>query len=89
VLYEFPVVEVNVDLPSWVETLEADHWLRQKFSGAIAEAVAKIKRVRDIEEAIEVLEGCELVRTAILAALDLGTGVGRIQVVPRKVSSTG
>lgn len=84
VLYEFPVVEVNVDLPSWVETLEADHWLRQKFSGAIAEAVAKIKRVRDIDEAIEVLEGCELVRTAILAALDLGTGVGRIQVVPQE-----
>ena len=30
-LYEFPVHEVNVNLPSWVMVLDDKHWLRQEF----------------------------------------------------------
>src|SRR5699024_11684029 len=29
-LYEFPVLEVNVNLPSWVMVLNENHWLREK-----------------------------------------------------------
>src|SRR5699024_6191656 len=28
VLYEFPVLEVNVNIPSWVMVLNENHWLR-------------------------------------------------------------
>ncbi|MHB8157682.1 MAG: stage IV sporulation protein A, partial [Desulfocucumaceae bacterium] len=31
VLYEFPVNEVNISLPVWVEELNNKHWLREKF----------------------------------------------------------
>ena len=31
VLYEFPVHEVNVNLPSWVMVLDENHWLRTQF----------------------------------------------------------
>jgi stage IV sporulation protein A len=31
VLYEFPVHEVNVNLPSWVMVLDENHWLRSRF----------------------------------------------------------
>ena len=27
-LFEFPVLEVNVNLPSWVMVLHEDHWLK-------------------------------------------------------------
>ncbi|HHW92337.1 MAG TPA: stage IV sporulation protein A, partial [Firmicutes bacterium] len=84
VLYEFPVGEVNVDLPAWVETLDTDHWLRQKFTGATQEAVSRIKRVRDIDQAIDVFENYDFVRNAILAALDLGSGIGRIRIIPQE-----
>lgn len=84
VLYEFPVGEVSIDLPLWVESLEADHWLRQKFTTASQEAVARIKRVRDIDDAIDSLEDYDFVHNAILVALDLGTGVGRIKLFPQE-----
>lgn len=38
-LYEFPVIEVNVNLPSWVMSLKEEHWLRKQFQEAIQETV--------------------------------------------------
>ena len=38
-LYEFPVNEVNISLPPWVEELEFKHWLRQKFEESVRETV--------------------------------------------------
>src|SRR5699024_1011345 len=30
-LFEFPVLEVNVNLPSWVMVLNEDHWLQKNY----------------------------------------------------------
>src|SRR5699024_6812692 len=48
-LYEFPVLEVNVNLPSWVMVLEEDHWLKVSYQEAIQETVKDIKRLRDVD----------------------------------------
>ena len=31
VLKEFPVKEINIDMPTWVESLDPDHWLKKEF----------------------------------------------------------
>ena len=43
-LYEFPVLEVNVNLPSWVMVLHENHWLRESYQEAVKETVKDIKR---------------------------------------------
>jgi stage IV sporulation protein A len=35
VLYEFPVHEVNVNLPSWVMVLDDQHWLRRNYEDSV------------------------------------------------------
>ena len=35
ILFEFPVSEVNIGLPRWIEELDDDHWLRAKFEDAV------------------------------------------------------
>lgn len=30
-LYEFPVQEVNISLPKWVDEVEEDFWLRSRI----------------------------------------------------------
>lgn len=52
VLYEFPVLEVNVNLPSWVLVLDDQHWLRKNYQHAIEETVKDIKRLRDVDHVI-------------------------------------
>src|SRR5690625_7041685 len=49
-LYEFSVLEVNVNLPSWVMVLNENHWLRENYQEAIQSTVKNIKRLRRSEE---------------------------------------
>src|SRR5690606_2061888 len=48
-LYEFPVLEVNVNLPSWVMVLNDNHWLKESYQEAIQSTVKDIKRLRDVD----------------------------------------
>lgn len=80
VLYEFPVREVNINLPQWVETLESKHWLRKKFEDAVRETLEGIRRLRDIESAIGRLGSYDFVQDVVLRSMDMGTGVAAIDM---------
>ena len=83
VLYEFPVKEVNITLPKWVEELENEHWLREKFDGAVREVVQYIRRLRDIDRAIDDLSGYDFIADVILHDMDLGNGIAVIEITAR------
>jgi stage IV sporulation protein A len=80
VLYEFPVKEVNINLPAWVEELEPKHWLRVKFEEGVAEAVQGVRRLRDVDGAIEKLSGFDFVSDVSLRNMDMGTGVATVDL---------
>lgn len=80
VLYEFPVREVNINLPQWVETLESKHWLRKKFEEAVRETLEGIRRLRDIESAIGRLGSYDFVQDVVLRSMDMGTGIAAIDM---------
>ncbi|HHV78184.1 MAG TPA: stage IV sporulation protein A [Firmicutes bacterium] len=77
VLYEFPIKEINIQLPAWVNELEKDHWLRSSLEKAIAVAIGGVRRVRDVEKAIATLGSSELVESTVLEKLEMGTGLAR------------
>ncbi len=86
VLYEFPVQEVNIRLPLWIEELEEEFWLRQDMEDAIREILSGIKKVRDIENAIGKLSEVANVSYVSLDEMDLGTGIASIEVtVPEEL----
>lgn len=80
VLYEFPVREVNINLPGWVEVLDLDHWVRQDYANIIRENVADINRLRDIDGMVEKLSVCDIVENIVLKEMDLGTGKAMIEI---------
>ena len=80
VLYEFPVQEVNIHLPLWVEELEEDFWLRNDMENAIRDILSDIKKVRDIESAIGKLADVDNVSYVSLEEMNLGTGIASIEV---------
>lgn len=79
-LYEFPVTEVNVNLPRWIDELEANHWLRNSLEEAVREAVSKVTRLRDIDGVIEELALHPNVEKVNLKNVDLGTGSTSIEM---------
>ncbi|SHN19686.1 stage IV sporulation protein A [Gracilibacillus kekensis] len=80
VLYEFPVLEVNVNLPSWVLVLDETHWLRQNYQIAIEETVKDIKRLRDVDHVIGQFDQFDYIQQASLAGIEMGEGVADIDL---------
>lgn len=81
VLYEFPIREVNINLPSWVEVLDADHWLRKDFSQIIRDSVMDISRLRDVDGMVENLSTKDIVESIMLKEMDLGTGKAVVEIL--------
>lgn len=80
VLYEFPVHEVNVNLPSWVMVLDENHWLRNHFENSVRETVQDIRRLRDVERVVSNFETYDFIDKAALAGMNMGQGVAEIDL---------
>ncbi len=79
-LYEFPVLEVNVNLPSWVMVLNEGHWLRKNYQDAIQSTVKNIKRLRDVDEIVGNFGDYDYIAKANLAGMEMGEGVAEIDL---------
>ena len=79
-LYEFPVLEVNVNLPSWVMVLRENHWLRESYQEAVKETVKDIKRLRDVDRVVHQFSDFEFIDRAGLAGIEMGQGVAEIDL---------
>jgi len=79
-LYEFPVLEVNVNLPSWVMVLKEGHWLRRNYQEAIQDTVKDIKRLRDVDHIVGKFAEFEYIERANLAGMEMGEGIAEIDL---------
>jgi len=74
VLYEFPVKELDLFLPPWVDALAYDHPIKSQLYAAIREGAGTMRRIRDVEGSMSVIRACETVSSAQITAIDLGQG---------------
>lgn len=74
VLYEFPVSEMTVRIPRWVQMLSSAHWLKSAIESSIKEAVSSVKRVRDIDACVMALESADNVDRVDVERVEMSTG---------------
>lgn len=74
VLYEFPLEELQLFLPDWVETLPTEHPIRTALFQAIRAQAGKLVRIRDVKPAVAAMGQCELVTGASVTGMKLGSG---------------
>ncbi len=79
-LFAFPVKEINVSMPKWVNTLAKGHWLKEEVFDCIKQAAAEVKYIRDIKNLGAEIANCPEVTSANVTSIDLGTGVCRLSV---------
>ncbi len=86
VLYEFPLRELDIYLPDWVDTLPVNHPLKAEVYTAIRESAGKMGKIRQVEACISALAECPRLSAARVTKLDLGTGVASADLeVPRSL----
>ena len=76
-LYEFPVQEIAVYMPSWVTMLEPGHWLQSAVYTAMLEYAGQIGKMADVAGRRPQLN-CEYIAGTSLTGMDLATGTVRI-----------
>ncbi|MEK3787762.1 MULTISPECIES: stage IV sporulation protein A [Paenibacillus] len=80
VLYEFPVHEVNVNLPSWVMVLSENHWLRNNYENSVRDTVKDIRRLRDVDRVVGHFMEYDFIDRAGLSGMNMGQGVAEIDL---------
>jgi stage IV sporulation protein A len=84
VLKEFPVKEINIDMPQWIEKLTPEHWLKSDFMKFIKDMCSDIFKVRDIKNSLSNFEAVEFLDNPNIDEIDMGQGIARINLIPRK-----
>jgi stage IV sporulation protein A len=74
VLFEFPLKEINIDIPEWIEELDDGHWLREDIYGAVIDNIENISCIRDVRTLTEGIGNCGFVKKSYVEGLDLGDG---------------
>ena len=73
-LFEFPLRELRISAPSWLTSLDDDHWLGKAVLDAVRGAAEKISKVRDHGAVAEVFNENEYAEDAILHGIALNEG---------------
>lgn len=74
-LYTFPVTELRVHLPRWLDALETDHPVKAALYQALLQKAEQIQNLGQARQMLESLEQLEQVREYSLRSVDLGTGI--------------
>lgn len=79
-LYQFPIGEIDITLPKWLEAMPINHWLKENIISSVREMASKINGIRDINKNISILENNENVKKLYAENINLGEGKANIDV---------
>lgn len=80
ILFEFPVKELKIYLPKWIETLNTEHWLKQNMILAVKDILKGVNKLREIKDSVALIENNNYVKKAYIDNISLGEGAAKIEV---------
>ena len=84
ILYEFPLCELDLTIPAWVEALDAGHPIKSGLYQAIRERTESLRCIREVQPCVAALGACEGISDARITSIRLGTGIAAAELqLPR------
>ena len=80
ILREFPLREVDIELPHWLNRLDSTNPIRRAVMETVRKAAKGKTRMAQLEMLATQIEECEYIESARLASTSLGTGGGTVTV---------
>ena len=74
-LYEFPVLEVRINMPEWISILNPDNKIKNSYINSIRDSVIEIDKIKDVDKICNKLLENEYIEKAYLSDVDTSTGI--------------
>lgn len=85
-LYQFPLRELDVFLPEWVDALPGEHPIRSGLYQEIGEAASQLTCICALPPCLAALSQGENIESAAASTIDLGSGVAQVEIrLPRRL----
>lgn len=84
VLYDFPVNEININFPKWIEGLEKNHWIKNNIIFAIKQNMNDLGVIRDVNNIVEGFKTLDFLEDTQVDNVELGEGVISINLATRQ-----
>lgn len=84
ILYEFPITEVDIDFPSWLDTLEDNHWLKNDLLSLIKREFKDIRNLRQADSVIKILQESEIISELYVNEIKMESGKISIRIELKK-----
>lgn len=80
VLFEFPIKEVGITIPSWINALDENHWLYKSINQSIFDIAEKISKIGEVKNAFNDLNGNENILSSKINSMNLGEGTANLEI---------
>lgn len=84
VLYDFPLNEIRINLPKWVEGLERNHWIKNNIISTLKQSIAEIGKLRDVDSIVQGFSELEFLEDTEVDNVELGEGVISIDLTAKQ-----
>lgn len=74
-LYEFPILDVEVCIPSWIHILDNNHPIKAHYLEKIKTSMTSVSKLKDAENIIEFYDNSEYINKAYISKVDASTGI--------------
>ena len=74
ILYEFPIEQLNINFPRWVDGLDDEHWLKQTLYSDVQNAFSDVRLLKQIDVGTSKIQHTEVITKTTIDEIQLGTG---------------
>lgn len=80
ILFEFPIKEIAINIPDWIEVLDNGHWLKSALYDQVLASITNVSRIRDTKTIMEKIREYENVKTIEYSNINLGEGTVLLEI---------
>lgn len=84
VLYEFPVEQINIKFPRWIDGLDFSHPLKCKLFDEIKNAFSNANVLKEVSNCVDTIKHTEIIDNTSIENIMLGTGNVNISITMRE-----
>ncbi|MDR7869866.1 MAG: stage IV sporulation protein A [Tissierellaceae bacterium] len=74
-LFEFPIKEITIELPKWVEGLNKNHWIRTNIMESLRPAIKDLQKLDQVFDSLTPIRNLDIIKEVSIDEIKLGEGV--------------